>query len=1051
MMINLNVRSGYDFLSSAIRLDDLIEKVSRDNQAAVAITDRNRLHGVYSFIKLARKHNVVPIVGMEVAVSDGDATNTIITYAKNDAGFRALIRISAYFTFKQTETIPAETLSTMIDECLVVFLSEESLTLKSMLHIPRDDMYQSHLMNEPDLTQLFIKPSYYLNAEDASVLTVIEAIRDNTRVDAHDLVHTDGDYYVRLMNDLTEQERSVLNNHRELVEKCLVNLPHVERTLPTFKHNTNLSAKDYLWQLLTTALPDKTPATQAYQERLKYEYDVICNMSYEAYFLIVHDAVSFAKRSGILVGPGRGSSSASLVAFLLNITEVDPLKYDLVFERFLNPERVTMPDIDIDFDDVRRNEVIDYLIDTYGEMHVAHIANVSRLSLRAATRAVGRVLDFSTEELNYISSILKSSNDSLDAFNSKAFQDLRVVDEKYIVLEQLVQKIINLPNHTVIHASGVLISDAPINKSIPVTFEYDGSRRFLMSQWPMEQVEAVGLLKVDILIIKTLTHIKYMVQNIQRVNPSFQLSDIDIESHDPRIFNLLSSGLTTGIFQFESQGIKEALRRVKPSNFNELVAMVSLYRPGPMESIPAFIEGKRNPKSIKYLHPDLEQILKSTYGVIIYQEQIMQIVVSFGGFTYGEADILRRAMSKKNHDALSSMRSKFIAGALNKGYDQSVAEEIYNYIQKFESYGFVKSHAVAYSKISYWMIYIKLYYRHIFFQTMLMDNRSDTTKLNDLVKEMDVYKIKVEPPCINQSQVFNTSHENIRLGLAFIKGVNVELAKRIVTERKEKGAFKDLFELNSRIDDKSLNKNAIQALIKSGALDSFGYSRKQLLQMVSGVSVADENYAHQSVLSEMGFHFKAEHIEEMPVLDKLNFEKEVLGFFISDHPIIEERKALEFARPARLTDKEKVGDYLVYLTDIRKIKTKRSQDMAFLTVSDGQIEMDAVIFPSTYGDVFHLIKEQTVVANGAIKKRDGKDQLVINNLMTIDEYTDFKIKNTKLIYIRNISQYNVINQLDSMGIPVIDFEKKTPLGYVKREHIPILLDAISHVDIRLTE
>lgn len=1049
-MINLNVHSGYDFLSSAIRLDDLIEKVSQDNQAAVAITDCNRLHSTYQFIKLAQEHNVLPIVGMEVNVSDGVASYSIITYAKNVEGFRALIRISAYFTFKQTDAIPADVLSKMINECLVVFLSEESLELKSLLTIPVEDMYQTHQMNEPELIPLYINPSYYLNAEDASVLTVVEAIRDNTRVDAHHLFQSTGDYYVRLMEDVSEEEREYLSNHNELIEKCHVNLPKVERTLPSFKHNTNLSAKDYLWQLISTALPDKTPATKEYQERMKYEYDVICNMAYEDYFLIVQDAVSFAKRSGILVGPGRGSSSASLVAYLLNITEIDPLKYDLVFERFLNPERVTMPDIDIDFDDVRRNEVIDYLIETYGEMHVAHIANISRLSLRAAARSIGRVLDFSTEELNYLSSIIKSSNDRLDAFNSKAFQDLSVVDEKYKVLEKLVQKIVNLPNHTVTHASGVLISHAPINKSIPVTFEHDGDRRFLMSQWPMEQVEAVGLLKVDILIIKTLTHIKYMVQNITRVNPSFQLSDIDIEKHDPRIFNLLSSGLTTGIFQFESQGIRESLRRVKPSNFNELVAMVSLYRPGPMESIPTYIQGKKNPNNIKYLHPDLERVLKSTYGVIIYQEQIMQILVSFGGFTFGEADILRRAMSKKDHDALSSMRSKFIAGALKKGYDQTVAEEIYDYIQKFESYGFVKSHAVAYSKISYWMAYIKLYYRHVFFQTMLMDNRSDATKLNDLIKEMDVYKIKVDPPCINQSQVFNTSNENLRLGLAFIKGVNVELAKRIVQERKENGAFKDFFEFNNRIDNKSLNKNAIQALIKSGALDTFGFSRKQLLQMVSGVSIADENYAHQSVLSEMGFHFKSETIEEMPVLDKLNFEKEVLGFFISDHPIIEERKALDFARPELLSSKERTGDYLVYLTDIRKIKTKRNQDMAFLTVNDGHIEMDAVIFPSIYGDVFHLIKEQTVVANGAIKQREGKEQLVINHLMSIDEYTDVKIKNTKLIYIRNINQYNVINQLDSMGIPVIDFEHKTPLGYVTREHIPILLEAIAPVDIRLT-
>lgn len=1053
-MINLNVHSGYDFLSSSIKIEELLEKVAADNQQAVAISDRNKMHAHYLFLSLAPKYNVKPLIAMEITIENDEEVYHILAYAKNNTGYRALIRVSTMFSYKQINALTEHMVIDLLKECVVICPCDASMNLAPRLNIKSDDIYQSHELKTDTYRKVIVRPSYYLNKEDISVLNVLHAIRDNTRIDVNALTDESGDDFVRTLNDLTEDEKSFLANHEDIVNKCHVDKPQVRETLPTFKNDLNMNSKAYLWHRLESAIQTKTPNTERYKERLKYEYDVICDMHYEDYFLIVEDAVRFAKEHGIIVGPGRGSSSASLVAYLLNITEIDPLKYDLVFERFLNPERVSMPDIDIDFEDERRDEVIDYLIETYGEMNVAHISNIARLSLKAATRNIGRVLDFSSDELSYLSNLITDINarGKADVFDSKEFKDLIAVDIKYEILRRMVAKIEMLPSHPVIHASGILLSKNVLSNDIPVTFQYEDNRRYLMSQWPMEQVEDVGLLKIDILILKTLTNIKYMVRDIKRINPKFSLADIDIETHDTRIFNLFSSGLTMGIFQFESQGIREALRRVKPQNFSELVAMVSLYRPGPMDSINAYTKGKNNPKNIQYIHSDLKEILEPTYGVIVYQEQIMQIAVLIAGFTYGEADMLRRAMGKKDQQSLQSLRGKFIDGAQSRGYAHAFAEEVYDYIQKFEAYGFVKSHAVSYSKISYWMAHIKLYYRHIFFANMLMYHAKDVQKLTDLVKEMRTYKIKIAPPCINESRSSHTAENEIRIGLSFIKGVNQTLAHEIVRERENNGHFQDMYDLKNRIDGKKLNKNALQGLIKSGALDVFGDTRKTLLQIAANLSETDENYTHYSFLSDMGFELKKNETQtEMSTLDMLDYEKEVLGFYISEHPIHKVKRELAFSSPLSFQSQHKEGSFLIYISNVRKIKTKRNQDMAFLTVSDGNIDMDGVIFPDTYADVFHLLKEQILIANGQIKIRNNAEQIVINNLMTIEEYIENKIKNTKTIYIRNINQYNEVNRLESTGVPVIDFETNSSLGSIRRENIEQFIEKIKPMDIRLIE
>ncbi|GAB3060900.1 DNA polymerase III subunit alpha [Salinicoccus sesuvii] len=1045
-MINLNVHSCYEFLNSNIRIDPLLRKVSGDDQLAVALTDLNRLHGIYHFVKRAEHFGVKPLIGMEIKIDDQLDGIPLVLIAKNTAGYLELVRLSAMLSYKDLEYTPENYLFKNIHDCVAVAKTNQGATLLDSIPINEADRYTSHEISDHGYQRVYMKQANYIEPEDLSAQTVLNAIRDNKRMAPEALGSGSGDHYIRTREDVTEEERHFLQGNLTLVEKCNVTLPKTRRTLPHFPHKDNSDSKDFLWQMLMDQFKQKTDGSDKYMERMKYEYEIIVEMGYEDYFLIVQDAVNHAKRSGIYVGPGRGSSSASLVSFLLNITEIDPLKYHLLFERFLNPERVTMPDIDIDFEDTRRDEVVAYLIDKYGEMNVAHIVTYGTLSAKMAARDVGRVLGFGDDELKMISNIIPDAPGTTleDAFSTKEFQSLMEADQKYGIYATLCRKIEGLPRHTSTHAAGVLLSEERLTGSVPVIF----SEGYTLSQWPMNEVEGSGLLKIDILGLRNLSLLKYMVNQIRRTEANFTLDNIPDD--DPKVYRLLGRGMTLGIFQLESDGIRKVIRDMKPEQFLDIVAVNALYRPGPMKEITNYIEGKSNPSSVKYPHVDIKDILKETYGVIVYQEQIMQIAAKIAGYSYAEADILRRAMSKKDRETLEQERGKFEKGAVDNGYSSNVGRHIFNLILEFADYGFPKSHAVAYSRISYMLAYIKAIYPEIFYAVILFHHFGNDTKVKQVISEMKLRRIRMHPPDINRSWWSNQPADGVQIGFSMIRGVTRRMAEAIIEARSD-GPFTDLYDLKTRVSKVPLNRKTLTQLILSGALDSFEENRKTMLQTLPMLDdLNTEEYAHDSFLSTLGFSIKKEYSysEEMDEIEKVEGEKEVFGFHLSDHPVITVQKSLQYI-PFSLLHQKSQGTYLVFFENIKVIRTKKGQNMAFVRISDGHQEMEGVIFPKVYFNVHSKLTGKISAVSGRMETRNSDPQLIIEDVQDLDAFKHSHIQSTKKIVIRNSESYALDGILGAEGITVFDFDNQQKLGNIEASSIDRLLETIELSDIRL--
>ncbi|OZT77889.1 DNA polymerase III subunit alpha [Salinicoccus roseus] len=1044
-MINLNVHSCYEFLNSNIRIDQLLKKVSSDGQTAVALTDFNRLHAIYQFVSRAEHFGVKPLIGMEIAVDDQLDGIPLVLIAKNTSGYRELIRLSAMLSYKDLHYTPQSFLTKNIHNCLVIAKDASGIDVLETVPVDPADKYASHEVADPPFERVYMRRSHYISPEDLPAKEVLNAIRDNGRIDPGEIRNLRGADYVRTYDDLDEAERQYLGNNESLAGKCDVTLPRAERTLPHYPHADNHDSKAFLWNMLKAQLESKTDGSEAYAKRLEYEYEIIVEMGYEDYFLIVQDAVNHAKQQGIYVGPGRGSSSASLVSFLLNITEIDPLKYNLLFERFLNPERVTMPDIDIDFEDTRRDEVVSYLIEKYGEMNVAHIVTYGTLSAKMAARDVGRVLGFSDDELKMISNIIPDAPGTRleEAFATDAFQSLVAADERYSLYAAMCRKIEGLPRHTSTHAAGVLLSEDRLTDNVPVIF----SEGHTLSQWPMNEVEGSGLLKIDILGLRNLSLLKNMVTRIKREDGGFSLADIP---DDPDVYRLLGRGMTLGVFQLESDGIRKVIREMKPEQFLDIVAVNALYRPGPMKEIPNFIAGKRNPSTVKYPHDDIRDILKETYGVIVYQEQIMQIASRIAGYSYAEADILRRAMSKKDRETLERERGHFEQGALERGYSSNVGRHIFNLILEFADYGFPKSHAVAYSRISYMLSYIKTKFPEIFYSVILSHHYGNDMKVKQVINEVKQRQISMHPPDINRSVWSNRSEDGIQLGFSMIRGVTYRMSEAIIEARKE-GPFEDIYDLKTRVKDVVLNRKALTQLIFSGALDCFEENRKTLLQSLPMLDeLNSEEYAHDSFLSTLGFNIKKEYnyADEMDDIEKIEGEKEVFGFHLSDHPIISLQKSLQYI-PFSLLHQKKQGTYLVFFENIKTIRTKNGQNMAFVRISDGYQEMEGVIFPKVYFTAHPKLSHRIVAVSGRIEVRKSQPQLIIDSVEDVETFRDQYIHKSKSVVIRNAANYDISELLGAEGIPVHDFDRKEKLGNVEKSNIHKLLEHIDLADIRL--
>jgi DNA polymerase-3 subunit alpha len=732
-------------------------------------------------------------------------------------------------------------------------------------------------------------------------------------------------------------------------------------------------------------------------------------MKFSNYFLIVWDFMRYAREHGILTGPGRGSAAGSLVAYVLYITDVDPIRHELLFERFLNPERVSMPDIDIDFPDHRRDEVIDYVAKKYGEMHVAQIVTFGTLAAKAALRDVGRAFGLNAKELEYLSKLVPSRlGINLDAAYKES-EPLRKFVKDTPLNQRLFEtaiKLEGLPRHTSTHAAGVVISEKQLVELVPIQ---RGSGDVFLTQYSMEYLEEIGLLKMDFLGLRNLSLIETILSSISR-DTGRKLDIRQVPLQDANTFDLLARGETTGIFQLESEGMRKVLTRLKPSRFEDIVAVNALYRPGPMENIPLYIDRKHGRAPVDYPHADLESILANTYGVIVYQEQIMQIASKMAGFSLGEADLLRRAVGKKQKEVLDKERYHFVQGALKKGYTEGLANEIYDLIVRFANYGFNRSHAVAYSMIAYQLAFLKANFPVHFMAGLLTSAIGNDTKIAQYIMETRQKEINVLPPSINQSKYsFQVEGNGIRYSLAAIKNVGAATLKEIFKVRKRK-RFEDLFDFCIRISSKAVNRKTLEYLVHSGAFDEFGEDRAVLL---SSLDVAIEHAQifkpdddEQFALFEDDMIPKPKYVQVDPISleNKLTFEKEALGFYLSDHPISIYEKRLKLSGALllyQLSPIVKKAAAGVYISAMKSIRTKKGDSMAFLTVSDSSGEMEAVVFPNVYKRFQVLLKQGSfVLLEGKLEEREGQLQFIIQQVFDLEHWLQSNSKKQAVLYLK---------------------------------------------------
>ncbi|MFC4556670.1 DNA polymerase III subunit alpha [Virgibacillus kekensis] len=1043
---HLQVRSGYSLMNSTVTIDRLISKASELNFDALALTDENVLYGTIPFYKKCIQNGMKPIIGMAVTVEAGDDDHeACILLAKNNSGYKNLVRISTEIQLSAVNTFGREDLANLSND-LICILPAIGSKIESFLMTDQHDAVMNYLT---EYLGMFSREDFFLGVQDHGLQTEqrireslkafrdkfhlpVAAVNDVRYIDNKDDIAFDCLRAMKLDREwkLREAEPELKNRHLRSMEevealfadwpevvgntediknRCNVTFDFDKRMLPSYPVPNQYDAHSYLEKLCWEKLDQKyLHITEEISNRLSYELNIIQSMQFSDYFLIVWDFIAYAKENNILVGPGRGSAAGSLVAYVLDITEVDPISYDLLFERFLNPERITMPDIDIDFSDHRRDEVIDYVREKYGSEHVAQIITFGTFAARSLLRELIKTMGISQQDAYFILKGIPVQARKPIGEYVKESPDM----EEYIkqspqlkALFMVAAKLEGLPRHISTHAAGVVISDKPLIEDVPLT---EGTNDTLLTQFPMNDLEAIGLLKMDFLGLRNLTLIERIIRTISYTDKK-DIELAEIPDEDPHTYTLLQKGQTNGVFQLESQGMKQVLTRLHPSSFEDIVAVNALFRPGPMENIPVYINRKHGKENVVYPHPDLEPILKKTYGVLIYQEQIMQIAHKIAGFSLGQADILRRAVSKKQLEVMDEQKDAFIRGCLNNGYSEQVAEEIFNWIVKFSNYGFNRSHAVAYSKIAYQLAYLKAHYPASFFAELLSSVANQQDKVNAYMKEMRNLGLPLVPPSINKSfGKFTVEKDTVRMGLLSIKGVGSQAVKEIVRARKD-GPFKSLFDFCLRVSPKLVNRSTLETLIMAGTFDSLYENRASLLASIDQAIEQGElfkEFNDQPSLFQDMLDLDAAYveIEDFSVAKKLQDEKELLGIYVSSHPLKQYRTALatngyqEIGKAQNMTGKTVKGAAI--LQAIKTIRTKRGDPMAFITVGDETDDMEGVIFPELYRDVHRWLNEGSVITfKGKIETRNNRNQCLMAEMKEFVE-DEWEIDSNKRLFIR---------------------------------------------------
>ena len=945
----LYIKTHNSLLSSLIKIDELIDYAVKNDIKVLTITD-DSMYGVLEFYIKCQKNNIKPIIGLEI--------NNIVLYAKNFNGYKNLIKLN---TIKSKEKVDIETLKEYSNDliCIVPFENLDNFEQFSFY----ENIYKGYRnldeKNKIDGKKVYFNKILYLEEKDKDYLKYLYAIKEGCLAKEVLIYSFDNHLLNYKLYECVENE--------EIINMCNLEIPFNQDLLPIYQCPDNLDSYTYLKQLVKQGLKNifGDIVNKVYLDRLKYELEIINKMGFCNYFLVVRDYVLFAKENGILVGPGRGSAAGSLVSYCLGITTIDPIKYDLLFERFLNPERISMPDIDIDFEYTRREEVINYCINKYGLKKVAPIITFGTLGSKQVIRDVGKSLEISTKDIDYLTKMIDPRLNLLDNYKNNKIKDFISKDNKLKQLYKIAIKLEGLKRHTSIHAAGIVMSNDALDEIIPL--EYHDS--FYTTGYSMEYLEDLGLLKMDLLALKNLTLINNIVKEVN-------INLDDIPNDDPKAIEIFNKVDTIGIFQFESTGMMNFLRKFKISNFDEIVAALALFRPGPMGNIDTYIKRKNGLEDIDYIHEDLKVILSKTYGIIVYQEQIMQIASKLAGYSLGEADVLRKAMSKKKEDILLKEKDKFITQSIAKGYSEEVATKVYDLIFKFASYGFNKAHSVSYAMIAYKMAYLKAHYYDVFTKNLLAMVIGSDVKTKEYINACKE-NLEVVKPNINISDMdYIIYNGKLVYPLTNIKNVGKESAKTIIEERK-KGKFKDIFDFFSRCYNKSVNSKVVESLIKAGCFDNF-LNQKTIDNNLDLLI----NYSDLGSLLEDALKPEIVYYEEYSKQELMKREIEVFGTYLSSHPVS------NFKNKYKAIDLKNIENYfnqevliVAYIERINKIKTKDNKDMYFLTGSDETGICEFVMFPKNYTEVSI---GNTYLISGKIEKRFDKYQIIINKIKEVD-------------------------------------------------------------------
>lgn len=1045
---HLQIQSGYSLMKSTITIDKLVKKASELQLDALALTDEHVLHGVIPFYQACKSQGIKPIIGMTLQLENGYC----VLLAKNNNGYEQLIKISTNIQQRELSMLTLEELDGFTTDLICIFPANNP-ELEHLLLSETHDKVAAYLHGWQDL---FTQGDFYLGIQDhgleneRSIHTPLKAfhekyhvpvaaINDVRYLDEKDVIAydcllamkkgrqwefqiTDQSIKRHHLRSLQEMEElfsywpEVLQETTAIKNKCQVSIDFDQQMLPSFPVPDQMEAHDYLekqcWQQVELKYPE---VNQEIADRLTYELGIIKSMQFSDYFLIVADFIAYAKENKIIVGPGRGSSAGSIVAYVLGITEVDPIQYDLLFERFLNPERLTMPDIDVDFSDRRRDEVIQYVQNKYGIEHVAQIVTFGTFAARSLIRELIKTLGIDQQDADFILREIpvqaKQSIVELITFSPDLQQYIKQSDSLK-TLFTIATKLEGIPRHLSTHAAGIVISEEKLIEHVPLTI---GANDTHLTQYPMNDLEALGLLKIDLLGLKNLTLLESVIQSINYTTKK-TIDLHHIPENDANTYELLREGRTNGVFQLESQGMKQVLTKLKPTSFEDLVAVNALFRPGPMDFIQVYIDRKNKREKVTYPHPDLAPILEKTFGVLVYQEQIMQIAHQIAGFSLGNADILRRAVSKKETELMDKQKEAFIHGCLENGYDQTVAEELFSWIVKFSAYGFPRSHAVAYSKISYQLAFLKANYPANFFAELLSSVVNQQEKVYLYIKELKDLNHQVLPPSINHSRgKYTVEKDSVRMGFLAIKGIGSQVVKEVIRAR-QGGLFKNLFDFCLRVSFKIVNRKIIENLIIAGAFDPLYPNRASLLASLDQAMEQGElfrEFSDQADLFQEKIELEVnyEAIEDFSVVRKLADEKELLGIYVSSHPLKEYREKLRangvvsLKNAKKLIGKKHIKSAAI-VQALKMIRTKRGDTMAFLTLSDEAEDMEAVVFPDLYRDVNQWLEEEMVVQfTGNITTRNNRVQWVLSEVTPFDQQV-LNQKQTARLFIKLTEQDN---------------------------------------------